>query len=469
MRSRARRGRRLGVRPNDGDRQWEKDPRVVEVVLRESRRVVRQIGPVLITETRHGFVCANSGVDQSSSGAHGRVLTLPVDADASARRARPVRRAGCRRRRGGHRHVRSPVAGGADRHRHRRRRDPPLHSYIGEIDPHGHEFRVQEICVADELAAAGELVKGNTSRIPVAVVRGYHWTSTTRRRWRPSSATPAATCSADPAPGYRALDGCSRTPRPSRLRTSRSTTSRRRGPPDVVLVHGITESRRTWDPLIAPLVAAGYRVLRSTSVGTVTRRGRLPYDLATMAGDLGAVLAHEGLDDALLVGHSLGGAVVSAYAAGGPCRAWSTSTSRCCSAGFKDTLGQLEADAERHDGGVPRGRSRRSSSRWPGRSRTPSGGGSIISVTPIRTSSSASGIWCSTRPRRSSTPSSTVSPARTSPLPVAARHRSGSGVRRVAHVTDPDGDVRGLARSRPLPPSGRADSADASPTSTGFA
>ena len=48
---------------------WDKDPRVVEVVLRESMRIVRQIGPVLITETRHGFVCANSGVDQSSSGA----------------------------------------------------------------------------------------------------------------------------------------------------------------------------------------------------------------------------------------------------------------------------------------------------------------------------------------------------------------------------------------------------------------
>ena len=51
----------------------------------------------------------------------------------------------------------------------------PLHSYIGQRDPHGHEFRVQEICVADEIAAAAELVKGNTSRVPVAVVRGYDW------------------------------------------------------------------------------------------------------------------------------------------------------------------------------------------------------------------------------------------------------------------------------------------------------
>jgi coenzyme F420-0:L-glutamate ligase / coenzyme F420-1:gamma-L-glutamate ligase len=51
----------------------------------------------------------------------------------------------------------------------------PLASYIGQHDPHGHEFRVQELCVVDELAAAAELVKGNTSRIPAAVVRGYPW------------------------------------------------------------------------------------------------------------------------------------------------------------------------------------------------------------------------------------------------------------------------------------------------------
>ena len=50
-----------------------------------------------------------------------------------------------------------------------------MHSYIGELDPHGHEFRVQELCVVDELAGAAELVKGNTSRVPVAVIRGYGW------------------------------------------------------------------------------------------------------------------------------------------------------------------------------------------------------------------------------------------------------------------------------------------------------
>jgi coenzyme F420-0:L-glutamate ligase/coenzyme F420-1:gamma-L-glutamate ligase len=61
----------------------------------------------------------------------------------------------------------------------------PLHSYIGQHDPHGHEFHVQELCVADELAAAGELVKGNTSRTPVAVIRGYDWSSDETATMRP--------------------------------------------------------------------------------------------------------------------------------------------------------------------------------------------------------------------------------------------------------------------------------------------
>ncbi len=157
---------------------WDKDPRVVEVVLRESKRIIRQIGPVLITETHHGFCCANSGVDQSSSGAHGRVLVLPKDSDASARRFRDrfaelgvdvaviISDTFGRPWREGQTDIAIGVAG-----------MHPLHSYIGEVDPHGHEFRVQEICVVDELTAAAELVKGNTSRVPVAVIRGYEWTT----------------------------------------------------------------------------------------------------------------------------------------------------------------------------------------------------------------------------------------------------------------------------------------------------
>ena len=155
---------------------WEKDPAVVELALRESRRVVRQVGPVLITETRHGFVCANSGVDQSSSGGAGRAVLLPENPDASARRLRArFRELGAdaavivsdtfgRPWREGQTDVAIGIAGFA-----------PVLSYIGLHDPHGHEFLVQATCRADELASAAELVKGNLSRVPVAVIRGYAW------------------------------------------------------------------------------------------------------------------------------------------------------------------------------------------------------------------------------------------------------------------------------------------------------
>ena len=156
---------------------WDKDPRVIELVLQDAKRVVRMVGPVLITETHHGFVCANSGVDQSSSGGHGLAVLLPVDPDASARAMRfAFAAAGLdvavivsdtfgRPWREAQTDIAIGVAG-----------LNPVISYIGQVDPHGHEFRVQAVCIADELAGAAELVKGNVSRIPVAVIRGLEWT-----------------------------------------------------------------------------------------------------------------------------------------------------------------------------------------------------------------------------------------------------------------------------------------------------
>ena len=157
---------------------WDKDPRVVEVVLNESKRIVRQVGPVLITETNHGFVCANSVIDQSSSGAHDRVVLLPEDPDESARTIRrkfrdlgfdiPVIISDTFGRpwRESQVDVAVGIAG-----------MNPVTSYIGEVDPHGHEFLVQSLCVADEIASAAELVKGNVSRIPAVVVRGFSYQS----------------------------------------------------------------------------------------------------------------------------------------------------------------------------------------------------------------------------------------------------------------------------------------------------
>ncbi len=155
---------------------WDKDPAVTEIVLREAKRVVRQLGPVLITETHHGFVCANSGVDQSSSGAHGRLVLLPLDSDASARAIRAalllrgldiaviISDTFGRAWRDGQTDIAVGIAGMS-----------PILSYIGQVDPHGHEFKVQALCVADELTGAAELVKGNVSRVPLAVIRGHSW------------------------------------------------------------------------------------------------------------------------------------------------------------------------------------------------------------------------------------------------------------------------------------------------------
>jgi coenzyme F420-0:L-glutamate ligase/coenzyme F420-1:gamma-L-glutamate ligase len=155
---------------------WEKEPAIVELVLQESRRVVRQVGPILITETRHGFICANSGVDQSSSGGHGLAVLLPVDPDSSAAGIRKgLAKRGVeaaviisdtfgRPWREGHVNFAIGVAG-----------IRPLIDYAGERDPAGYELRVTMMAVVDELAAAAELVHGKLARVPVAIIRGVEY------------------------------------------------------------------------------------------------------------------------------------------------------------------------------------------------------------------------------------------------------------------------------------------------------
>jgi len=151
-----------------------KDPRAMEVVLRETRSIVRWERGVLISETRHGFVCANAGVDRSNAGAPDSVVLLPVDPDASATRLRQAlrERSGAdaavlvtdtfgRAWREGHVNVAIGMAG-----------MPALLRYAGQFDPDGYELRVTEIALADEIAAAAELVMGKLDRCPVAIARG---------------------------------------------------------------------------------------------------------------------------------------------------------------------------------------------------------------------------------------------------------------------------------------------------------
>lgn len=154
---------------------YEKDPRQVEVVLRESRRIVRMDRGIIISETHHGFVCANAGVDASNVPGDDTVCLLPLDPDASAARLQRnlFSRTGSeiaviisdsfgRAWRQGITNVAVGVAG-----------MNPLADYRGETDPHGHPLTASILAVADELAATAELVMGKTAGIPVAIVRGY--------------------------------------------------------------------------------------------------------------------------------------------------------------------------------------------------------------------------------------------------------------------------------------------------------
>jgi coenzyme F420-0:L-glutamate ligase / coenzyme F420-1:gamma-L-glutamate ligase len=154
----------------------QKDPRVVEMVLRESRRVVRKGHGVLITETRHGFVCANSGIDMSNVES-GYVALLPLDPDASARRIRLVLERATGKRlavivtdtfgrpwREGQTDVAIGCSGIA-----------PTESLAGKRDPYGYVLRVTQPAIVDEVAGAAELVMTKRSLIPVAVVRGVKY------------------------------------------------------------------------------------------------------------------------------------------------------------------------------------------------------------------------------------------------------------------------------------------------------
>jgi coenzyme F420-0:L-glutamate ligase/coenzyme F420-1:gamma-L-glutamate ligase len=150
-----------------------RDPRLIEIILRESRRIVRMDRGVLITETHHGWVCANAGVDQSNVDVD-TVALLPEDCDRSARDLREAIRLQAhvevavliadtfgRPWREGLTNITVGLSGFA-----------PLQSYLGELDSACRALQASIIAIADELAGAAEPVMGKLDRVPAAIVRG---------------------------------------------------------------------------------------------------------------------------------------------------------------------------------------------------------------------------------------------------------------------------------------------------------
>jgi coenzyme F420-0:L-glutamate ligase/coenzyme F420-1:gamma-L-glutamate ligase len=188
--------RLAGVEPSALARAWARacgrgaDARLIEVVLRESRRIVRMAEGVLLAETRHGFVAANAGVDHSNVRQPGEVLCLPLDPDATARRfvaaiaRRRVRIAAIISDTFGRpwRLGQVNVAIGAAGLR-------VLEDWRGRRDAQRRLLRATLIAVADELAAAAGLVMSKNAQVPAVVIRGYRWRAardSARRLIRPS-------------------------------------------------------------------------------------------------------------------------------------------------------------------------------------------------------------------------------------------------------------------------------------------
>ena len=184
------------VQPSAESEAWAKqynlDARVIELALRESRAVIRRQNGVLITETHHGFLCANSGIDVSNVNGGERALLLPDDPDRSAAKLRREikKRTGLeipviitdsfgRPWREGLTEFAIGIAG-----------MKPLRDDRGRRDPHGYKLKASVEAVADELACAAGLVCGKLNRTPACIVRGFQYeagTGSVRQLLRPAA------------------------------------------------------------------------------------------------------------------------------------------------------------------------------------------------------------------------------------------------------------------------------------------
>lgn len=157
-------------------REYNKDPKLIEAILSESKRIVRMYNDILIVETHHGFICANAGVDESNV-ENGYATLLPTDPDKSAFEIQTKLKEKTKKKvaviisdtfgrafRMGQTDVAIGIAG-----------IEPILDYAGTKDNFGRTLRVTSIAISDEICSAAELVMGKTKNCPVAIIRNYKY------------------------------------------------------------------------------------------------------------------------------------------------------------------------------------------------------------------------------------------------------------------------------------------------------
>jgi len=158
--------------------QYAKDPKIIELILSESKRIVRMFNGILIVETHHGFICANAGIDESNI-KEGCATLLPVDSDVSAQR---IRKNILEQSNKNVAVVISDTFGrpfrlGQTNHAIGVSGLNPILDYEGTLDSFNKILRVTAIAIADELSSASELVMGKSLKCPVAIIRDYSYKS----------------------------------------------------------------------------------------------------------------------------------------------------------------------------------------------------------------------------------------------------------------------------------------------------